>query len=457
MTRLLHSPLLLAVLLSAQMVAAPVRAAVPSSTSHDLLVLRVGTGGGATFVRLSAGATQAGRPLPLGLFDRSGQTLYVATDQGSGQSLLRAVDVASGRVLRALSVVGSFSTRTGEYAPDLLTSSTAGANGTAGDTPLSSRLQAPQTLRVGHGLTGGIPADATQMLSALSFNGRWLALRDTTPSNDSRFIVLDTAAMRVIRTVVLPGFVGLDAISADGARLYLVESMLQYGPHAYQVRLYDLRRGRLDPTAVKDASLPTGSMNGIGWTRAWSPDGHWLFTLYVHPGSTGAFIHALSLQGRVAHCIDLPDGSARAVDLAHYTLAVSPDGTTLYAINSVLGHVVAVRGGLPYRVPVLTRLTARAGSPQMARAGAVLSPDGQTLFVATDGGVWAVDAHSFTLRATYLAGQKAASVALTRDGQRLYVLQPDRGRVIALEPRTGQVLGSVSAQAGAWAIEQVMK
>ncbi len=36
------------------------------------------------------------------------------------------------------------------------------------------------------------------------------------------------------------------------------------------------------------------------------------------------------------------------MDLAHYTLAVSPDATALYAVNPVLGRLVVVRDGLPY-------------------------------------------------------------------------------------------------------------
>ena len=44
----------------------------------------------------------------------------------------------------------------------------------------------------------------------------------------------------------------------------------------------------------------------------------------------------------------VPKVAEAAADLAHYALAVSPDGSALYAVNPVLGRVVGVRGGLPY-------------------------------------------------------------------------------------------------------------
>jgi len=94
----------------------------------------------------------------------------------------------------------------------------------------------------------------------------------------------------------------------------------------------------------------------------------------------------------------------------------------------------------------------------MERAGA-LSRDGRTMFVATDGGIWAVDTATRRVRTVYARGEQVASIALGGNGQRLYALEPTRGRIEALDAASGRTLAriQVTAAMGApWAIEQVM-
>jgi len=58
-------------------------------------------------------------------------------------------------------------------------------------------------------------------------------------------VIMDTARMRVARSVDLVGQFGLDAISSDGKLLYLIEPLYQYAPDAYQVRSYQVQRASL--------------------------------------------------------------------------------------------------------------------------------------------------------------------------------------------------------------------
>jgi DNA-binding beta-propeller fold protein YncE len=364
-------------------------------------------------IALPAGG-QAARRLPLGLFDRGGRTLYVANPHGDGRSVVQAIDVASGRVLRSTTVAGRFSTATGDYSA-----------------------------------------------ATLSFNGRWLALRGATPdARITRAIVIDTAAMRVVATLRLAGHFGLDAIDPDGTVLYLIEHLVGHGPLAYRVRSYELRRGALDANPVAEKEDTSGTMSGVAWTRAWAPDGDWLYTFYVHPGRTGAFIHALGVEYHLAQCIILPNVGATAAQLAHFTLAAAPDGTALYAVNPVLGLVVAVRGSanaLPFATPQVVALRTRAGSAQRTLNGSAVSGDGRTLFLATSRSVWVLDSGSLAVRATYLAGRSVASVALSGDGRRLYALESGRGAVDAIDPASGHILDSIPTSSGVWAIEQVTR
>jgi sugar lactone lactonase YvrE len=200
-------------------------------------------------------------------------------------------------------------------------------------------------------------------------------------------------------------------------------------------------------------------MSGVAWTRAWAPDGDWLYTFYVHPGRAGAFIHALGVEYHLAQCIILPNVGATAAQLAHFTLAAAPDSTALYAVNPVLGLAVAVRGSanaLPFSTPQLVALRTRAGSAQRTLNGAAVSGDGRTVFVATSRGVWVLDSGSLAVRATYLAGRSVASVALSGDGQRLYALESGRG-AWAIDPASGHILDSIPTSSGVWAIEQVIR
>jgi sugar lactone lactonase YvrE len=453
MRRLAGVPILLAILLSLGLLPRWAGAAMAGAAGRDLLILRAGDGTTGEFITLASGA-RAGHQFPLGLLDHQGHMLYTATVGRDGQSVIQAIDAVSGRVLHSLALPGMYSTGNGDYVTSLVFGSGGAGNGGAQRiAPDGVSVESPLAGRLGRASRSGLPADLSEMLAVLSFNGRWLALRNQSSQDVT---IVDTRAMRVAATLTLPDYlIGLDAISADGQRLYLIESLQQYGQHAYQVRLYDLRQGGLDPAPLRDKGEVPGSMDGVAWTRAWSPDGRWLYTLYVHPNGRGAFIHALSLQGRVAHCIDLPDAMVPDTVLAHYTLAVSPDGSSLYAVNPVLGRAVAVHG-LPYGTPHVTTLSTRSGSPQRTLVSAALSSDGRTMFVATDHGVWAVDTGSFALRATYLSGQKVASVALGGDGRRLYALTAGSARLEALDLPSGRLLGSRPAQTGAWAIAQVI-
>jgi hypothetical protein len=147
----------------------------------------------------------------------------------------------------------------------------------------------------------------------------------------STFVVVDTAMLRPLRTIVLPGSFAYDAVSPDGRRLYLLEfpGGIQGGVR-YVVRSVDLRTGKLEPGAIVDRTEPNERMSGIALARAWSRDGAWAYTLY-NGGTSHAFVHALNTRTRVARCIDLPwAGEAQSV-LDGVRLAVTKEGTLTLA------------------------------------------------------------------------------------------------------------------------------
>jgi hypothetical protein len=313
--------------------------------------------------------------------------------------------------------------------------------------PLSARL--PSVARA------GFPADGSQVFSALSFNARWLALREigTPTSGDTHVIVVDTQRMRVVADHTLSGQFGLDAITADGKVLYLIQSLPNIGFGVYQVRSFDVVRGALDKKVIVERGEKPGSMSGEAWTRVWAPDGSWLYTLYVET-SGHAFVHALDLQARETRCLDFPPISKDVALMAHFTLSVAPDGHTLYAVNPALGAVVAVQN-LPEGRMRLAHLTMRAGGPLRTQTAAAMAANGKSVFVATGTGVWAIDTRTLALRSAYVADQEVASVALSHDGKRLFALSQTSGEIDVLDPGNGSILDGLPPSANAWAIEGV--
>jgi hypothetical protein len=250
-------------------------------------------------------------------------------------------------------------------------------------------------------------------------------------------------------------------VSDDGALLYLIQALPQDGFQHYQVRAYEVARHRLDPQPVVAPEKDEGTMSGEAWTRQWSPDGAWLYTLYVQlSGPPHVFIHALDLQARRTYCIDFPvlrgPGGTDFFTLSHFTLSVAPDGRTLYAVNPLLGTMALI--SMPAGRVRIVGLGAGTGSDTQTdrmQDFAAISADGRALFVATNQGIWVISTATAHIQATYAAGHDIGSVALSPDGKRLYALYRAEGTAAILDAATGHVLGSFAADAFQSTLEQV--
>jgi hypothetical protein len=125
-------------------------------------------------------------------------------------------------------------------------------------------------------------------------------------ASPSRFALLDARTLRLRKIVSVPGRFSYDALSPDGARLYLIEHVTVLGTLRYRVRLYDIRSGRLARRAIADERSHWTTMEGAPVARATSDDGGWVYTLYG--GVATPFVHALNARAGSAVCIDLPAG-----------------------------------------------------------------------------------------------------------------------------------------------------
>jgi WD40 repeat protein len=298
-------------------------------------------------------------------------------------------------------------------------------------------LRLPSDYQLPSATLSGLPG-------GLSQNGRWLAVQafDTAGSIPSatHLLVLDTTFATSPRRVDLNGNFNFDAISNDGKRLYLIEFV---SSTSYRVRMYRVDQGLMDPTIVFDKSDGSQAMAGVRLAGVASPDGSWLYSIYVREKQS-PFIHALSLDGPIAFCIDLP-GSGYAsnggLDAFHWSLALSPDGTRLYAANAATGTVSVINTNTNYfpprvmrtahvdtGVPASSALAQNVQAKEFGANGAVLSPDGQTLVTIGSKGINWIDTATLKLRSHALPDWTVWSLALSADGSKLYALS-DSGKV----------------------------
>ena len=288
-------------------------------------------------------------------------------------------------------------------------------------------LHLPGQFQLPPATIGGVPG-------GLSQDGRWLVLQAfDTPTNfpsATHFAVVDTSYAKLVKQIDLTGYFQFDAISNDGQRIYLIEYL---SSSEYQVRFLNVGTRQLDPTIVFDKSDGSSAMAGLRLSGVASPDGHWLYSVYIRQDK-GAFIHALSLDNPIAFCIDLPgSGYASSQDGFHWSLALSADGSHLFAANGAMGVVADIDTGND--APALTRTvqidtTAQSASlfgqdvqaKEFGANGAVLSPDGRTLVMSGATGVVWVDTATLHARGRQLANWTVWSLALSPNGNNLYAV-----------------------------------
>jgi hypothetical protein len=193
-----------------------------------------------------------------------------------------------------------------------------------------------------------IPAvalDATP--GGLAADGRTLVLirpRPGFPQARTRLVVLHARSLAPRRRITLAGDFSFDAISPDGATLYLIQYTSRRDPTRYAVRAYDIAGGRLERAPIVDKREPGEQMRGYPLTRLTTSDGRWAYTLY-DGGGREPFIHALDTREGEAACIDL-DGLPPNTDLVALDLTL--DGPDLTVRDA--GGPVAIVDRATFRV-----------------------------------------------------------------------------------------------------------
>jgi len=271
--------------------------------------------------------------------------------------------------------------------------------------------------------------------SVLSADGRWLALRQQGETNaQSTIVLIDTQEGKLAKTIQLPGDYDLDAISPDGKKVFVLEQIDQAGH--YHVRLFEVSENQLVEGYITDKVAPKENMYGAALTRQMASDGTIAYTLYTNPAQNKAFVHILPLASDIyiARCIDLPVGKSSDL-LRYYTLALSADGTTLYAVNSALGVItsISLNGDQVFNDNIIATSHFDPGNVTTSDKslglynGAALSLDQKTLFFVGVHGIWAANTTDLKVKRNYATQQAFTGIALSSSGQTLYAVSPTQG------------------------------
>ena len=285
--------------------------------------------------------------------------------------------------------------------------------------------------------------------TGLSRSGLVLALEAPPSAGRSGFAVIDTRT-DAVKTLSVAGDMTVDVVSDDATSVYLVEHLRD---NRYNVRLYDLAMGKLAETPIVDLkqvepttpdNVAKGLMAGVYHASVAGRLNSWYFSFYFNPGRN-PFVHALNVTARYATCIlDVPTGSG-PVAAGFWTLALDPNGASLYATNAVQGIVTKYDADTLER-RATSALKRSAAVPTAAidpTTAAVISPEGYRLYVVAETGVVVIDTATLGLKAHLVPDRAVRSIALTADGRRLYALSVEGTRLWAIDAMSGQPLATL--------------
>jgi DNA-binding beta-propeller fold protein YncE len=262
------------------------------------------------------------------------------------------------------------------------------------------------------------------------------------------------------------------AIAPDGGSIFLN----QYGEGATSLRVFDVGTASLLPAGAL-GSAPKRSQNGFRSSGVTSKDGRWLFALdggdlLAYGATDTPFILAVDLLAKRTQRIALPI-EQKSWDFEKYllwSLVVTADGNTAYAVNPALGVAneidlqkmsmrrtaqITVSRAEDGALSALSRfLFPVANAKRYVTSGALLSPDERTIYAAGFKGVAAIDRGTLT-SLVWAGDHEFDNLAISPDGARLYAADNQASKIAILDTRDGASLGTLATPSYAQAILRV--
>ncbi len=265
-------------------------------------------------------------------------------------------------------------------------------------------------------------------------SGDRTTIRGLDPATGAELVSFSLDGRWSMPTAYGPAPSGLSA-NAKWLVLHLVPA-----PH-YAVRVASFNGGFVDGVLGQIKTAEPEVMNGL-YHASVAVGGDWFLSLYSNP-TRGPFIHALNTTQLYAQCIlNMPDVPV-ALRPA-WSMVQDPSHLKLYAVNGAAGVVSEVNTG----ALVVTRSNielAPAASTLVTTPlhPAALSADGTRIYVAGARGVIVIYTGDLSVHSRYLTDRLVDSVAVSDDGQRLYVASG--GKITKVEAATGRPLATLAS------------
>jgi YVTN family beta-propeller protein len=262
---------------------------------------------------------------------------------------------------------------------------------------------------------------------------------------DDMVIVLDLVNGQVTDTYTVTMPIGL-ALNADGSRLY-VGTFGWAGESEYNLWMFDTQSGELVAGVTFVVNPPYDRCGADNEGLALTPDGSMLYVASVD--ADGVYIvdaETLDPIGFIPIQAQEPFGP--------YKGAISPDGTYLY-VASALRQPATVSVIDTRNFQVVGEIVSHIGGSCVGHClGLDISPDGNTLYLATTGGcVLVVDTETQAIADEFLAIYEGLQhIAVHPDGDRAYALDW-AGRVYVIDLETLNVLTTLQAKAGGFVLK----
>lgn len=261
--------------------------------------------------------------------------------------------------------------------------------------------------------------------------------------------VVDATGERPPVHLDLEGNFEPEAFSTDGEFLFLIQYLPAEAPTRYNVMQLNLASGRVLPIASPDrvpsAKVPDPAMQGVRLQQVWAPDRTVLYTLYTNQVAGRkplTFVHALNLEARWAHCIDLPAPFGASPPSAK-AMAGSADGKHLVITDATTGKIATIN---TRRFSVETTLAPNLPLPESpGSASASVAPNGG-LYASGGSHVATFDAGTSAPGSMWVADQPIYDAYVAGDGTMLYLATHDA--IEAWDPSTGALIGSVRLAGG---------
>ncbi len=309
-------------------------------------------------------------------------------------------------------------------------------------------------------ITKSVSVGTGMTVSTIDATGRWVALTSV-PATP----YLPAGRTRTQITVVhlpdsslqhfdLAGNLAPDAFATNGGGLFLVSYLPPEKPDRYQITWLNMETGEVSGVFGRQKEA-LEDMRGVAGMKKLAPDGATLYTLYLRPpdGATGdaadtrAEIHTLKLDQFWAHCVDLPAGFGGG-NLSAAALAISPDGTHVYAVDRAQHQLVEVDTNALMITRTVDVPLAKSAEP----TSMVVSDDGH-LYLSDGPSILVLNTDTLTVAARWTAPGPVTGLVAARNGQSLLASSPQQ---VATFAPSGNRQATTAVPSDATAISRIL-